>query len=219
MAKTYLDLVNTLLRRQREAQVSSVSDDEHSLLMGEFINLAKDELETMHDWSRLRWTTRIYTSAGVFAYEVEDFKHNYVVEQVWNDTDDYELHYKEYKTMNNWLSANNVDDLRAKPAYYDMNGYTADDDPVINLYPIPDGKYYININATVAQTDLVNDTDQVILPHQPIIEKAMVRVLEERGEDDGDRYVRQVMRAQEVALRYQLLDVQKWPEKYVWTVK
>ena len=219
MAQTYLQLVNTLLRRVREDQVSTVSDSDYSLLLGEYINLAKDELETMHDWARLRWTTRIYTSPGVFAYEVEDFKHNYVIEKVFNDTLDGELHYREYKQMSCWLNANNADDQRAPPAYYDINGYTADDDPVINLFPIPDAKYYINIDATVAQVPLSADADEVIIPHQPIVERALVHVLEERGEDDGERYMRQVMRAEEYARRYQLLDIQKWPEKYVWTVK
>jgi len=223
MASTYLQLVNTLLKRMREDQVTSVSDNDYSLLMGEFINLAKDELESRHLWARLRLTTRILTTAGTFAYELNDMGDNFQIEFVWNDTEDYELHYRPYERMSMWLNQNDADDKRAKPAYYDLNGYVntvgGPDDPVINLFPIPDGAYYINIDAVVAQAGLSADTDELIIPERPVIEQAMVHALEERGEDDGDRYVRQVQRSEETAIRYITLDLHKWEEQTIWRIK
>ena len=217
MSTTYLQLVNKLLKRTREDVVTSVSDNDYSLLLGEFVNLAIDELQTQHDWSRLRLTSRIQTSIGTFAYELDGLGHNYSIEKVFNDSQDYELHYRPYRTMSTWLNANNATEIPGPPAYYDINGYVGED-PVINLYPIPDVRDYINVDAVVGQTELTSDTDEVIIPYQPVIEMAMVHVLEERGEDDGDRYARQVQRAEQVALRYRLIDTQKWEETSIWEI-
>lgn len=216
MAVTYLQLVNTLLKRVREDEVTSVSDNDYSLLLGEFVNLAKEELESRHNWARLRLTSRILTSEGVWAYELDSIGDNYEIQFVWDDTNDQELVYRPYIDMSRWLNENDAENKPGFPTWYDINGYVGDN-AVINLYPIPNGRYYINVDAVVAQSELTADTDELIIPKRPVIETAMVHVLEERGEDDGDRYARQVQRAEEMAIRYMTQDTHKWEETSIWT--
>ena len=48
---TYLQLVNSVLRRIREDEVSSVSQNNYSKLIGEFVNDAKRTVEDSYDWT------------------------------------------------------------------------------------------------------------------------------------------------------------------------
>lgn len=60
---TYLELVNNVLRRIREEEVTSVNSTTYSKMIGDFVNDAKKLVETSWDWSALRTTLTITTSA------------------------------------------------------------------------------------------------------------------------------------------------------------
>ena len=51
---TYLNLVNSVLRRLREEEVSSVQSSTYSKMAGDFVNDAKRIVEDSWDWSALR---------------------------------------------------------------------------------------------------------------------------------------------------------------------
>ena len=51
---TYLQLVNSVLRRLRENEVASVTDNDYSKLIGEFVNDSNRLVEDAWDWSYLR---------------------------------------------------------------------------------------------------------------------------------------------------------------------
>ena len=53
VGKTYLTLVNDVLSRLRESEVTSVSDNTYSSLIGRFVNEAKREVEDAWNWNRL----------------------------------------------------------------------------------------------------------------------------------------------------------------------
>jgi hypothetical protein len=53
---TYLEVVNRILRRLRETEVTSVNETAYSKLIGEFVNDIKEEIEGDHAWSQL-WQT------------------------------------------------------------------------------------------------------------------------------------------------------------------
>jgi hypothetical protein len=53
---TYLNLVNNVLRRLREDEVTTVSSDSYSAMVGDYINDAKQLVENAWDWSNLRST-------------------------------------------------------------------------------------------------------------------------------------------------------------------
>jgi hypothetical protein len=48
---TYLEAVNSVLRRLREREVLSVSESAYSKLIGDFVNDARNEVETAWGWS------------------------------------------------------------------------------------------------------------------------------------------------------------------------
>ena len=83
---TYLDLVNNVLRRLRETEVSSVQSTSYSKLIGDLVNDAKDLVETSWDWSALRTTLTITTTADVFNYSLTGSQNNIKELNVLNDT-------------------------------------------------------------------------------------------------------------------------------------
>ena len=62
---TYVQLVNSVLRRLRENEVSTVQSDNYSKLIGDLVNDAKDLVESAWDWSALRTTLAINTVSGL----------------------------------------------------------------------------------------------------------------------------------------------------------
>jgi hypothetical protein len=69
---TYLNLVNNVLRRLREDEVSSVQDNTYSKMVGDFVNDAKKFVESAWDWSALRTTL---TGLVSVAYYVDYHDH------------------------------------------------------------------------------------------------------------------------------------------------
>ena len=67
---TYLQLVNEVLTRLRESNVSTVTETSYSSLIGLFVNDAKRAVEDAWDWSALSTTITIPTVAGTTLYTV-----------------------------------------------------------------------------------------------------------------------------------------------------
>ena len=65
---TYLQLVNKVLVRLRENEVSTVGENSYSKLIGEYVNDAKRTVENAWDWTGLRNTLTVDTQANVFNY-------------------------------------------------------------------------------------------------------------------------------------------------------
>ena len=61
---TFLNLMNNVLRRLREEEVSSVTESTFAKMTGDFINDAKHIVEESNDWSALRSTISISTTAS-----------------------------------------------------------------------------------------------------------------------------------------------------------
>ena len=74
-AKTKKQLVNKVLRRLREDEVSTespLSSDPYALSVGEFLNDVKQEVEDAWNWSQLRQLVTLNTQAGVSEYNLGD---------------------------------------------------------------------------------------------------------------------------------------------------
>ena len=56
------------MKRLREAEVTTVTQNTYSTMMGEFVNDAKEFVEDAWDWSGLRKTITVTTSADDYTY-------------------------------------------------------------------------------------------------------------------------------------------------------
>ena len=61
---TYLQLVNSVLRRLREDEITTVNETDYSKLVGDFVNDAIQVVENSSDWTALRTTVTVNTVAG-----------------------------------------------------------------------------------------------------------------------------------------------------------
>ena len=186
---TYLQLVNKVLVRLRESEVSSVSQDAYSKLIGELINQTKREVEDSWNWVLLRTTIQVPTSSGTFRYTLTGagnrfriLKDEYGRKSVFNDTDDYQLRQVASQRMTQLH--NGAETQNAAPVYFDFNGATSGD-PNVDFWPVPDGSYNINFDLIIPQDDLSADADELTLPEYPVILGAYAKALAERGEDGG----------------------------------
>ena len=70
---TYLELVNKVLRRLRESEATTVGGtgnvNVYPRLIGDYVNEAKAQVEAAWDWSALRTTLTLVTTANTFNYE------------------------------------------------------------------------------------------------------------------------------------------------------
>ena len=67
---TYLELVNDVLTRLRETNVSTVSETSYSALIGKFVNDAKRQIEDAYTWNCLSQTVTVTTTSGTSSYSL-----------------------------------------------------------------------------------------------------------------------------------------------------
>ena len=180
---TYLYLVNNVLRRLRETEVSSVQSNSYSKLIGDLINDAKNLVETSWDWSALRTTLTITTTADVFNYSLTGSQNNIKELNVLNDTSNLIMQYQ----TNNWFDSQFLlgNPVSGAPLYYTYNGVDTNGDTLIDVYPKPDGVYSLRFNCALRNGDLSADTDTIKIPSMPVVHLAVAFASRERGETGG----------------------------------
>jgi hypothetical protein len=215
---TYLELVNAVMRRLRESEVATVqgtgNSNSYARLIGDFINEAKAQVESAWDWSALRTTLTLTTTSGVFNYELNGTRNNFKVLDVWNDSDDIEMLYKDANWFNReFLTAT---PQTGTPMFYNFNGVSADGDTQVDLYPIPDAAYALRFNVTQRNLALSDDADATVLPTRPIILLATAMAIEERGEDGGQQSINAYAAAQSALSDEIAMDAARHPEDTIW---
>ena len=211
---TYLELVNGVLRRLRENTVGSVTQNTYSELIGDMVNDAKRMVEDAWDWSALRSTLTATTTAGAFNYVLTGSGNRIKLIDVVNDTSNWFLTYKDSHWMTNAYL--NQEAPSGAPRYFTFNGVDANGDTQVDLYPKPDGAYTIRFNCILRQDDLVNDTDQLLVPHMPVVHLAFAMAARERGETGGRSAGELMGFAQNYLSDAVALDAQKHPEEIVY---
>ena len=91
---TYLNLVNNVLRRLREEEVASVQSSTYSKMAGDFVNDAKRMVEDAWDWSALRTTLTVTTTADIFNYVLTGSQNRIKALNVINDTTNRFMEYR-----------------------------------------------------------------------------------------------------------------------------
>jgi hypothetical protein len=215
---TYLELVNAVMRRLRESEVATVqgsgNSNTYARLIGDFVNESKSQIEAAWDWSALRSTLTLTTTANVFNYELQNTRNSAKVLDVWNDTNDIEMLYKDSNWFNReFLTATPQTGI---PTFYNFNGVSTDEDTQVDIYPIPDGVYDLRFNMTLRNLPLVNDTDTTVLPTRPIILLATAMAIEERGEDGGQQSMNAYSAAQSALSDEISFDAARHPEDTIW---
>jgi hypothetical protein len=182
---TYLELVNETLVRLREAEVTAVTDNAYSKLIGKYINDAKRQVEDAYNWNALSETLTVVTSANLFNYVLTGIGQRFRLLDAINEESNRFLFNETTAKMNDLFlnSAGTV--IRGAPDRFNFNGVDGNGDTQVDLYPIPDGVYNIYFNVIKPQAPLSANADQLKIPSEPVIFLAYSKALLERGEDSG----------------------------------
>lgn len=179
----YIQLVNEVLVRLRESEVTSVTDNAYSKMIGKFVNDAKRNVEDAYNWNALYDTLTATTTGDIFNYVLEGSGQRFRVIDVLNDTSNTEVKGASTTWMNEKFLLN--DTQKGSPQYYNFNGVDTNGDTQVDLFPIPDGVYNIRFNIVLPQPLLSDNADVLKVPYEPVIFLAYAKALAERGEDGG----------------------------------
>ena len=180
---TYLQLINNVLIRLRETQVSTNNETTYSSLIGLFVNDAKRQIEDAFSWNVLGQTVTITTVSATYQYSMTGAGQKFQVQDAINTTSNVGMKNISFVEMNRYQ--NLVPTTNGIPQYYSFDGIDASGDTKVVLYPRPDGVFNIPFSLTVPQATLAADGTSVLVPDTLVVQNAYARALVERGEDGG----------------------------------
>ena len=210
---TYLNLMNNVLRRLREEETTSVTSTTYVKMVGDFINDAKKVVEEATDWSALRETIVVTTTASDNSYSLTGGGDNVKVMSVINDTQNCFMEYQTKDWFNDSLYIANA--VEGAPKYYTYNGLDSSGDTEVLVGPTPDGVYSLRFDVVKRQADLSANDDSLLVPSQPVIHYAVALLARERGETGGTSTAEYFSIADKFLSDAIAIDAAKHPEEMV----
>jgi hypothetical protein len=180
--KTYLELVNDVLIRLRESEVTSVNDTTYSKLISKYVVDAQRQVEDAYNWNALSNTLTMVTVPELFNAVLVGSGVRFRLIDVIDDDNNNVLTYRSSKEMNDLFLTNRQSGV---PIYFNFNGVSPEGDTQVDLFPVPNGNYTIRFNIIQPQDPLQFDSDALLVPAEPVIFLAYAKALAERGEDGG----------------------------------
>lgn len=203
---TQLSIVNKVLRRLRESEVSTVASSTYSKLIGEFLDAVKEELEDLapdlYPWYQYNTDVTIQLSTGVREYDLTDLG---IVSSALNDRARVMLlpqapqYPQAYLTDSSppkqctivapdfirygWETEESATSTDA-PYVFAVEGTT------LLLQDAPDAAMQMKIRFNVPQSTLevdgTDDATELQLPSRPLFLGTLYHALNERGEEMGE---------------------------------
>jgi hypothetical protein len=179
---TYLELVNDVLIRMREPEVSTVNENTLSKLVGRLVNDAKRQVEDAYSWNALTDTLMIETLADTYGYVLTGSGTRFKVIDAQDITNKSVINPISTKLMSQYLLNNSN---TGGPMYYNFNGIHTTGDTKVDFYPVPTAGLTLYFNLYIPQAELTSDANTMLAPKEPVVLGAFARALVERGEDGG----------------------------------
>ena len=212
---TYLSLVNDVLVRLREPEVTTINENVLSKLVSKFVNDAKRQVEDSYNWNALTSTLTAETTDGVFNYILVGSGARFKVIEVFNSSDRHFLVPKSSRQMTQNFIGSAVPQV-GSPIFYNFNGINNNGDTQVDLFPVPNKLYTIFFNLYIPQVDLEADADSMLVPKEPVVLLALARSLVERGEDGGLTTSESYALFKNVLGDYIAIESSRYVEEEVW---
>ena len=179
---TYLELVNDVLVRMREPEVTTVNENTLSKLVGRLVNDAKRQVEDAYAWNALTDTLLIETLADTYGYVLVGSGSRFKVIDAQDITNKSDIKPLPTKLMSQYLLNNTNPGI---PMYYNFNGVHTTGDTKVDFYPVPNAGLTLYFNLYIPQLELTTDSQTMLVPKEPVVLGAFARAVVERGEDGG----------------------------------
>lgn len=188
---TYLELINKVLVRLRQATVASLSDP-GAALVGHFVNQAKEEIEDIGPWKALRAEGLITTVAGTSTSTITGItttERSYIhsekgCPQVFETTSASlrrRIQVIDYDTMTGLHEDNTSPTTQGRPEYVAFNKTASGLIP--RFFPIPDAVYTFKPVVVNPQAVLAVTSTALTIPSRPVWMLAVAYYAQERGEE------------------------------------
>jgi len=187
---TYIQTINSVLRRLREDTISanwsgdligSTGPTDYQVMIGDFINEVKREVEDAWDWTSLRRTETVSTVNGTRSYNLPSTSQRTRVLSVQEQGQGGSLP----SIPDSWIKTTQYPtESDGVPSYFSVNS-TSSGLLTAQLYPKPDAVYSVNFHLLDPQDDLTEAADVLTIPEYPVILGTWARAIAERGEDGG----------------------------------
>ena len=215
---TYLNIMNNVLRRLREEEVTNVTENTYAKMVGDFINDAKTMVEESTDWSALRTTLSVTTitdaaDATNYRYALTGCGDNVKVMSALNDTENCYLAYQTKDWFNEQLYLNDV--VEGAPRYYTFDGLDDNGDTQVLVSPRPTVVQTLRFDVIKRQAELTANTDNLLVPEKPVIHLAVALLARERGETGGTSTAEYFTIADKYLSDAIAIDAAKHPEEMI----
>jgi len=196
---TYLELINKVLRGLRERTVSDLAAD-YTLLVGQFVNEAKDEVERAWRWKALRTDITFNTVSGTQDYNLGTGG----VGSGGTTTQKSSLVYNDRKEPQLFVTTEGSEgrlievprERHKEMIAYDENGNQSPSlfsmkrsstGITLSLYPKPDGAYAMQGTFYIPQDELSVYSTTISVPSEPVWKLALAFAASERGGGLGEQ--------------------------------
>ena len=179
---TYIQIVNQVLRRLRQDEVSQIPISAYAKQIGDLVNATKREVEDAWPWSHLRTDLDVATTVGITTYTLTDWGNRSRIDAVFDLTGNSVVPTVTYQQWRRLVDLGGA--VTGRPQWYRIQGYTGGD-PILEIYPTPSEIRSLRVYGFVSQPDLSADDDALSVPEYPVILGAYARAVSERGEDAG----------------------------------
>ena len=188
---TYRQIINSVLRRLREGSISSdwsgalidsTGPTDYQIMIGDFVNEIKREVEDAWDWTSLRTLVTVDTTANTKSYALVGSTQRSRMISVQAQGQGNMLQSVPDSWIRSTLYPNG--NTSGPPSYYSINS-VASGVLQAQIYPTPDAVYKIDFYSVNPQVDLTTSTQVLTCPEFPVIMGVWARAIAERGEDGG----------------------------------
>lgn len=200
---TFLQLINAVMVRLREPEVTSVSSSKYTKLIAALVNDAKRAVEDAAPWTALIDSVSITSTSGTADYALVSTNPRSTIFSVINDTDRSDV---ARSTARRLIRAKQLETTNNKPGYWAVVGLDSSDQLKLRLSPTPNGAYDFTANCYIPQADLSDSADVLDVPSEPVFLRAYAYAIKERGEDNGQQFQEAIDQYRRVLSRYLILN-------------
>jgi len=180
---TFLQIINRVLSRLREAEVAAYNTTIYSTFIGTIVNQVKAEIEDAFHWNSMRDTYAVTTTSGTATYALVGAGMNAVILDGWNTTTNGKLTPGTNADFNQKFFGTATVQT-GNTQQYIAAGFDANYDLKVDIWPSPTATTNaLKFNVYVPQADLAASATVPLCPQSVLIEETIARALLERGDE------------------------------------
>lgn len=172
-----LQLVREVQKRLRLPQSSSLAEPHAQLILSYINTVQRDLMTEVGVWDALKVYGEFTTEAGesLYTVAVEGKEIDVIRYMAVNGSEIKKVSDETFRQLKKYNTT-------GTPQYYRFYSRTGDS-IVVELYPVPDAVYTVEVEALAKPPRLVNDLDTPILDEDAIVAGAVMIAKREQGED------------------------------------